>query len=279
MKKILFTVAIVLVFAVGLSVLLYPFVADYMNSRRQSRVVDQYYKDLDKLTEEDFTELFDAARIYNDSLRSRPNRLVLSDAEMEEYLGLMNPFGNGIMGTLIIDLIGVRLPIYHGTSEGVLQIGAGHLEGSSLPVGGSGTHTVITGHRGLPSSILLTKLDKLEKGDTFVIHILNETLTYRVDQILIVKPEDVSALDIIPDMDYCTLVTCTPYGINSHRLLVRGYRVENGAVSNAKPDVILSEAEKIDTAPVVLVVSVPVLIILIAYQLFRFLRKHRRGKS
>jgi len=227
MKKKITTIIILLIFLVGLSVLLYPTVADYFNSFAQSRVVAQHYKDLETLNEEDFEDLFEAARAYNDTLTKKPNRLVMSPAEMDEYMELLNPFGYGVMGTLIIDIINVKLPIYHGTSEGVLQIGAGHLEGSSLPIGGVGTHAVVTGHRGLPSSMLLTKLDRMIIGDIFVLHILNEVLTYRIDQIVVVEPNQMEELAIKADQDYCTLITCTPYGINTHRMLLRGTRTAN----------------------------------------------------
>ena len=230
MKKGLFTIGVILVFLIGLGVLLYPYIADYFNSVRQSRVVAQYYRDVRTLTEEDFSGLFTAAQKYNESLLNKTNRFVLSNEERTEYLSLLNPFGNSVIGTLVIDSINVQLPIYHGTGEEVLQIGAGHLEGSSLPVGGPGTHTVITGHRGLPSSTLLTELDKLKHGDTFALHVMNAVLTYEVDQILTVEPHEMDALSIQIGMDYCTLVTCTPYGINSHRMLVRGFRVANAAL-------------------------------------------------
>ena len=233
MKKVIFSAAILLVFLAGLSILLYPYISSYINSLRQTRVVAQYYSDLETLNEEDFTKLLDEARAYNERLAGNHNRYTLSDDEMEEYLGLLNPFGNGIMGTLEIDKIGVLLPIYHGTNEGVLRIGAGHLEGTSLPVGGPGTHTVITGHRGLPSAMLLTELDKMEIGDIFTLHVLGDVLTYKVDQILVVEPDQMDALAIENGKDYCTLVTCTPYGVNSHRMLVRGSRVDDtGAGEN-----------------------------------------------
>jgi len=233
MRKHAFTVSIILVFLIGLSVLLYPTVSSYINSLRQSRVVAGYYAGLSRLSERDFTDLLNAAHEYNRKLPGNQNRFVLSDNEMAEYMSLLNPNGNGVMGVLEIGSIDVRLPIYHGTSEGVLQIGAGHIEGTSLPVGETGTHSSVTGHRGLPSSLLLTNLDKLAKGDTFVLRILNQTLTYKVDQILVVDPEEMDPLAIDMDMDYCTVVTCTPYGINSHRMLVRGYRVANAAEDEA----------------------------------------------
>jgi len=268
MKKFLFTAAILLIFLVGLSVLLYPYVADYINSLHQSRVVTQYNNDLQKLSEQDFTDLLTAAQVYNEELPGKPNRYVLSDDELSEYDSLLNPFGNGIMGTLIIDEIGVRLPIYHGTSEGVLQIGAGHLEGTSLPVGGPGTHTVITGHRGLPSSTLLTKMDRLVIGDTFELNVLNQTLTYKIDQILVVLPDEMEALAIEDGKDYCTLVTCTPYGINTHRMLVRGVRVANAeapAQSAPQRTPVSADADAVNNMVIAALVFTPVFIIVAVY--------------
>ena len=256
---------------IGLSAFLYPFVADYVNSFRQSRVVAQYYTDLATLNKEDFTELFTVAKVYNEELINKSERFSFSGKDAGEYEELLNPFGNGIMGTLNIKRIGVRLPIYHGTSESVLQTGVGHFEGSSLPVGGPGTHSVITGHRGLPSSTLLTKLDKMHVGDTFVLHILNETLTYQIDQILVVVPEDMRALAIEPGKDYCTLVTCTPYGINSHRMMLRGSRIPNVAeLGIEEPD-----AAEIDSLSVAAVIFLPVLIVVAAYLVIRLNRIYR----
>ena len=283
MRKIVITAAILLVFLVGLSILLYPYVASYINSLRQSRVVAQYYRDLQTLTEEDFIELFDAAHEYNARLTGNRNRYILNDEEMEEYLGLLNPFGNGIMGTLLISKINVRLPIYHGTNEGVLRIGAGHLEGTSLPVGGLGTHTVVTGHRGLPSATLLTELGRMEIGDTFQLNILNEVLTYKVDQIKVVEPHEMNDLAFDKDRDFCTLVTCTPYGINSHRMLVRGSRVSNTEAvvysPNAEQLGIQTEAYEVDSLLVVGLLLIPPVIIVAFYLTFSIKRLKRRRRT
>ena len=283
MKKVIFTAAILLVFLVGLSILLYPYVSSYINSLRQTRAVAQYYRDVEALNEEDFTVLFDAARAYNEELVKNNNRYILSESEMEEYLGLLDPFGNGIMGTLEISKIGVLLPIYHGTNEGVLRIGAGHLEGTSLPVGGPGTHSVITGHRGLPSAMLLTELDKIGIGDIFQLHILNEVLTYKVDQIIVVEPDQMDELAIAPDKDYCTLVTCTPYGINSHRMLVRGIRADNQAAAQdgdyqAEPLPIQSDAEAVDSKLVVGLLLIPPTIIVAIYLAVSIWKLRRKSK-
>ena len=277
MKKIIVTVSLILVFLTGLSVLLYPYVSSHINSLRQSRVVAQYYRDLDTLTEEDFTALFAAAFAYNAGLQSKPDRFVMTNKELEAYLGLLNPFGNGIMGTLIIDKIGVDLPIYHETSNSILQVGAGHFEGTSLPVGGEGTHTVITGHRGLPSSTLFARLDELEVGDRFTLKILNETLTYEVDRILVVEPHELDYLAIDGKMDYCTLLTCTPYGINSHRLLVRGFRVENAPDqaardSNRSSADVAPDGVLMDEISVAAMILSPVVLIVIISAAFRIKR-------
>lgn len=284
MKKIVFTSIILLVFLAGLSILLYPYISNYIISIRQSRVVAQYYKDIETLDEEESTELFEAAREYNESLKRKSNRYILSDNEMEEYLNLLDPFGNGIMGTLIIDKIDVNLPIYHGTNEGVLRVGAGHLEGTSLPIGGPGTHTVITGHRGLPSAILLSDLDKMVPGDTFTLNILGDILTYEVDQILVVEPHEMDALAIENDKDYCTLVTCTPVGINSHRLLVRGFREVSGeteeTIETQEHLSVPEEAGEIDGKLVAGVILIPPLIVITIYLVISItkLRAKRRTK-
>ena len=278
MKKHLVTIAIIVVFLAGLSVLLYPYIADYFNSIRQSRAVSSYHRAVSQLTEEDFTELFAAAHAYNDALRAKANRFMPEEEDTAEYIKLLNfEAGGGIIGTLEIEVINVMLPIYHGTSEAVLQIGAGHLEGSSLPVGGLGTHAAVTAHRGLPSSTLLTNLDRVVIGDVFALHILNETLWYQVDQIVTVEPDDFSELTISPDMDYCTVFTCTPYGINSHRMLARGFRVEGPeGEPEAVPSIldIRPEADQISTSTVIMVAAAPVLLVLLTVQIIRIFKKH-----
>ncbi|MCL1816005.1 MAG: class C sortase [Clostridiales bacterium] len=225
MKKMLAPLIIVAIFLIGLSILLYPVVSDIINSRTQTRVVAQYYKDLDNLDESDYTKLLEAAYTYNKDLLTNNSRFKLSDEEKLEYFSMLDFTGIGVIGSLEIEAIKVNLPIYQDTTESVLQIGAGHLIGSSLPVGGVGTHSVITGHTGLPSSTLLTNLDKLVIGDIFSLQVLKDKLIYEIDQIIVVAPEDFSNLGIDIKEDYCTLLTCTPYGINSHRLLVRGCRI------------------------------------------------------
>ena len=218
-----------LVFVAGLLLLLYPTVSNLWNRSRATQAVASYEGALEEVGPQEYEDLLSEARAYNERVLTTSPRYVLGDPQDEEYARLLDVDGTGMMGYLQIDKIDLQLPIYHGTSDAVLGNGAGHLEGSSLPVGGEGTHAVITGHRGLPSARLFTDLDKLEEGDRFVLHVLNETLTYEVDQIRIVEPEEVEEIRPAAGEDLCTLVTCTPYGVNTHRLLVRGHRVENAA--------------------------------------------------
>lgn len=259
-KGSLSTIILILVFLVGLSLLLYPTVSDYWNSLHQSHAIAEYAENVANLDNDIYDELWSAARAYNEALLSKEDRYSLTDEEMEEYESLLNVSGNGIIGYIEIPSINCSLPIYHGTDEAVLQIAVGHIEGTSLPVGGESTHSVLSGHRGLPSAKLFTNLDQLTIGDTFVLRVLDETLTYEVDQILIVEPYELGALAIEEGEDYCTLVTCTPYGINTHRLLVRGHRVENAA--EAKTIRVTADAIQIEPVIVAPVVAVPMLLIL-----------------
>ena len=278
LKKHLLTLAIVVIFIVGLCILLYPTVSDYFNSRNQSRVVASYREAVDRLDPRYIEEMFAAAHEYNVRLRTKQNRFEFTEEDYIEYNSLLNvdTGTNSVIGTLEISLLGIMLPIYHGTGDAVLQVALGHFEGTSLPVGGLGTHTVITGHRGLPSALLLTEIDRLENGDIFVIHVLNETLTYQVDQVVIVEPTDFSELGIDLSMDYATLLTCTPYGINTHRLLVRGHRIENEAAEEiVRRLVVLSEARQLSEGHALLIILVPVLILLIITKLILYLRKSR----
>ena len=227
-KKYWLTILLVFVFAAGLSVLLYPTVSNYVNSLVQSRAVTDYNRQVTQITDADYTASLNAAAEYNASLIRNPFRFTPTPEETKRYDSLLNVGNTGIMGVLAIPKIHVELPIYHGTGTATLQAGLGHVEGSSLPIGGPGTHAVISGHTGLPSAELLTNLDQLTLGDQFTITVLGELLTYQVDQIKVVLPDDMSDLGIVPGEDDVTLLTCTPYGINDHRLLVRGRRVANG---------------------------------------------------
>ena len=226
MKKHLTTVLLVLVLIVGLSLLLYPTFSNWWNSMHQSRAIATYAESVAELDAVQYDNIWASARAYNESLLMKPNRFYLTDEEKAEYASLMDVAGSGVMCYIEIPRLSEMMPVYHGTDEAVLQVAVGHVEGTSLPTGGAGTHCVLSGHRGLPSAKLFTNLDQLVEGDMFMLHVLDETLTYEIDQILTVLPDDVSALGIEPEMDLCTLVTCTPYGVNTHRLLVRGHRVD-----------------------------------------------------
>lgn len=271
MKKIkISTIVLILIFLVGLSLLLYPTVSDYWNSLHQSQAIVEYSRRVEEMDGELYEKLWNEAIEYNRVLADRSDRFEMTRADRQEYESLLNVSGNGIMGYIEVPAINCSLPIYHGTNEAVLQTSIGHLEGSSLPTGGAGTHCVVSGHRGLPSARLFTDLDKLTEGDIFILKVLDQTLTYEVDQILTVDPYDLSALAIDPQQDYCTLVTCTPYGINTHRLLVRGHRVENRTQTQD-----ITEARDISQVNPVLILSLAagVIIILIIILLVRARRK------
>lgn len=228
-KKNISTIILVLIFFVGLSLLLYPTISDYWNSFHQSRAIASYVDAVDNTDEQKLDEMRKAAQAYNEKLLSKQNRYEMSDQDKAEYESLLDVSGTGVMGYVEIPSIKVSLPIYHGTDNTILQIGVGHIEGSSLPVGGPSTHCAISGHRGLTSSKLFTDIDQMAEGDIFKLYILGETMTYEVDQIRIVLPDELNDLKIEEGQDYCTLITCTPYGVNSHRLLIRGHRIANDA--------------------------------------------------
>jgi len=256
MKKSKTGIVLVAILLIGICVLLYPSFSQYWNSRTQSRAVENYRDILENLSNDEYTEIFDQATHYNEALRGITNPL-WSYREINGYRDTLNVSGAGIMGYITIAKIGVELPIYHGTSAEVLNNACGHLEGSSLPVGGPGTHSVLSAHRGLPHAKLFTELDKLEIGDTFTITILDRTVTYMVDQIKVIRPDQTEDLEIVKSEDYCTLLTCTPYGINSHRLLVRGTRIEN-----AKPVLyVTSDAYMIDSIVATPAVAAPILFV------------------
>ena len=255
------TILLVLILLVGLSLLLYPSVSDYWNSLHQTKAIATYAEDVANLNQNQYGEIWAAAERYNASLADRDNAYLLSDAQKEEYERLLNVSGLGIMGYIEIPSIDCSLPVYHGTEESALQIAVGHLEWSSLPVGGRSTHCVLSGHRGLPSAKLFTNLDKLQMGDVFLLRVLDEVLTYEVDQILIVEPQETGALQIEEGQDYCTLVTCTPYGINTHRLLVRGHRIDN--IEAAKTVRVTADAIQIEPLLVAPVVAIPILLLLL----------------
>ena len=257
MRKNLSTIILILIFLVGLSVMLYPTVSDYINQKNQSRAVASYSEEVENLSDVDYQAYFDAADDYNRRLAETPDAFYRPE-EVSGYTDTLDVSGTGIMGYITISKIGVELPVYHGTSDGVLQVAAGHLEGSSLPVGGAGTHAVISAHRGLPSAKLFTNLDELEVGDRFTITVLNRVLTYEVDQISIVLPTETDQLLPTEGMDYVTLMTCTPYGINTHRLLVRGKRVET--TESQKHIRVAADAFRIEPIIVAPILAIPMLL-------------------
>lgn len=273
MKRKLTNVILVLVFLAGLSLLLYPTASNYWNSMHASQIVSDYSASVENLTEEKYEQILAEARAYNEALAETGNASELTDEQKEQYEKTLDIDGSGIMGYIEIPNIDVSLPIYHGTDDAVLQVGVGHLDWSSLPVGGTSTHCVLSGHRGLPSAKLFTNLDKLKEGDTFVIRVLNEVLTYEIDRITIVEPEDTDSLTIVDGKDYCTLVTCTPYGINTHRLLVRGHRVANASESIR----LTADAIKIEPVIVAPIMALPVLVILLIILLISKPKKRETG--
>lgn len=274
-KNGLFSLILILTLLTGLSLLLYPTISDWWNSFHQSRAIASYVETVEELDDDAYAQLWEDAQAYNEALSQDNSRFQPSEEESVRYNELLNLSGTGIMGYVEIPSIDVALPIYHGTDEAVLQVAAGHIEGSSLPVGGPGTHTVLSGHRGLPSATLFTDLDQLDMGDVFLLHVLGETLTYQVDQIRIVEPDDVSLLALEEGEDLCTLVTCTPYGVNSHRLLVRGYRVEN--LEEEQVWQISGEAGRVDFRLVALALALPILLLLLLWTWLRTGRG-RKGK-
>jgi len=239
------TALLLLIFLAGLSLLLYPTVSNWWNTFHQTQVIADYTQSVSQLDTEKYASLWADANAYNQALLERGNPYQLPEDLLDQYNTLLDISGTGIMGYVEIPRINNSLPIYHGTDEAVLQVAAGHLEWTSLPVGGESTHSVISGHRGLPSAELLTHIDKLEVGDKFYIHVLDQVLEYRVDNIAVVEPDDVSLLAVTAGQDYMTLVTCTPYGINSHRLLVRGVRTGTADADENAPLPVHNEIEPI----------------------------------
>ncbi len=277
MKKHLSTILLVIIFLIGLSLLLYPTISDYWNSLHQSRAIATYVDEVDNMDDKEKKEMLKKAKAYNKKLVKRGFSLSLNKEEEKEYNETLDVTGTGIMSYIEIPSIKCTLPIYHGTDEGVLQIAIGHLEGTSLPVGGESTHTVISGHRGLPSAKLFTDIDQLVEGDIFILRTLDQVMTYQVDKISIVLPAELSNLKIEEGKDLCTLVTCTPYGVNTHRLLVRGHRIANIEASDAI--YVTADAMQVDREIVASVIAVPILIALIIYMLLSDKRKKENRRS
>lgn len=271
------TIILVAIFFVGLCVLLYPTISDFWNEKRQSQAIMNYDDLIVDLTPEDYSELLAKADAYNKKINNMSFPFMEHKNIADEYYSTLDINGDGMMGYITIEKIKVQLPIYHGTSDKVLNSAVGHVEGSSIPVGGESTHAVLSAHRGLPSAKLFTNLDKVEVGDVFTIRILDRTITYQVDQVLIVLPNETKDLNIVPGEDYCTLVTCTPYGINTHRMLVRGTRIEN-----IEPDRVINvitEAYKIDPLIVTPAVAAPMLGILLIILLVKSSKGSKKSKK
>ncbi len=269
------TAILVIGLLAGLGLLLYPTVANYWNSFHQSRAIMTYTEDVDAMDPEDYDRMIREAEEYNAGLAKSGMRWHMTEEQQAVYESLLDVGGTGIMGYISIPKFHIRLPIYHGTAEEVLQVAIGHLEASSLPVGGENTHTLISGHRGLPSAKLFTDIDKIREGDTWTITVLNETLTYECDQIRIVEPEDLSDLSIEEGKDLCTLITCTPYGVNTQRLLVRGHRVPN---TDGAAD-ITADGIRIPPLYIAPVLAVPALLILGGVLLISAGRAKRRNNE
>lgn len=250
---------LIIVFVVGLSLLLYPSISEYWNSFRQSRAIAEYSESLAKLDADKKADLIDQAEEYNRKLLNRQTGFALTPEQREEYNNLLNISSNGVIGYVEIPSIGISLPVYHGTEEKVLQVAVGHLEWSSLPVGGSSTHAVLSAHRGLPSAKLFTDLDEVVEGDRFMLFVLNDIYTYEVDKISIIEPDDTQCLQISIGEDYCTLFTCTPYGINSHRLCVRGRRVSN--IQSSEVARVVADAAQIEPLIATPIMLLPFLVV------------------
>ena len=275
MKNRRVTIILIFLFFLGLLIVLYPTISNRWNRRHANRAIASYQEAMEQMEEEDHTVFWEAAERYNANISSYGKLKELSEEELAEYNTLLDPTGNGMMGYLSIDAIDVHMPIYHTVDEAVLQVAIGHVPSSSLPTGGKGNHIALSGHRGLPSARILTDLDKLVEGDVFFLTIMDRTLAYEVDQIKIVLPEEVDDLAIDPNEDYCTLITCTPYGVNSHRLLVRGVRSD--AVMGAGRRFVGSDAVMVDTIFVAIAIAVPVLLLLLLILFVRTSKKKDRG--
>ena len=266
MKKHLSTIILVLVLVLGLGIMLYPSVSDWWNSFHQARAISSYSDTVATMDNEIYDQLWQEAEAYNAALAQKANPYFFTEEDQALYDSTLNVSGTGIMGYIDIPEIKCTLPIYHGTSEAVLQVGVGHIEGSSLPVGGEGTHCVLSGHSGLPSAVLFTHLEDLDIGDLFTLQIMDETLTYEVDRFNRVLPHEMDLLTIEEGKDSCTLVTCTPYGVNTHRLLVHAHRVANEAATAHIR--VTADAVRIDPILVSPAAAAPMLLLLFLWLMF-----------
>lgn len=269
-KSNLSNIILVVILIIGVSLLLYPSVSDYWNSLHASKAISNYAENVESMDSVIYEKILQDAYNYNKLLLKRGNDYELDSEQKDLYYQTLDISKTGIMGYVEIPGIDCTLPIYHGTEEAVLQVAIGHLEWTSLPVGGASTHCVISGHRGLPSAKLFSNLDQLAEGDLFLIRVLDEILTYEVDLISIVLPNQIEGLHIVEGEDYCTLVTCTPYGVNSHRLLVRGHRIEN---IDTKTIRVTADAMQIDPVLVAPAVAAPILLVLLLALLIKYRKK------
>lgn len=260
-RKNLVTIILVGLMFIGVGLIIYPSVSDYWNSFTQSRVIMSYADSISEMDSDEYERIMSSARQYNEELKTKESRWNMTEEEWSRYMSELNVDGAGSMGYITIPKIDIMLPINHSTEEKVLQSAIGHIEGTSLPVGGEGTHCVLSGHRGLPTARLFTDLDKLKEGDTFTLTIMNEMLTYQIDQIRIVEPTDYSLLQFEEGADYCTLLTCTPYGINTQRLLVRGKRIAN---PNGEAKVV-ADAIQVEATYVAPFIAVPIIFVLLLW--------------
>ena len=275
MKSRKTTIILLISFFIGLSVLLYPSLSSYWNSKTQSEAIVNYEAMLAHFKPEDYTAMFAAADDYNQRLAALEDPMQ-DFSTLQDYYTTLDISGTGMMGYISIPKINQELPVYHGTSDGVLSVSVGHLEGSSLPVGGESTHCVVSAHRGLPTAVLFTHLDRLEAGDTFTFTVLDRTLVYEVDQIRIVDPDDTSLLQIAEGQDQCTLLTCTPYGINTQRLLVRGHQIDASQTRNIY---VASEAHRVDPLIVMPMIALPIIAVLLIYVIFAPVKKETLGED
>ena len=269
------TIILLVSFFIGLSVLLYPSISSYWNSKTQSEAIVNYESMLSQYKPEDYTAFFAEADAYNKQL-AQLNEPLVEHNRLPDYNSILNVGGTGMMGYITVPKISQELPVYHGTSDGVLSVAVGHLQGTSLPVGGENTHCVVSAHRGLPTAVLFTHLDRMEIGDIFYFTILDRTITYEVDQIRIIEPDDASLIQIKDGKDYCTLLTCTPYGINTQRLLVRGHQIDASQTRNLY---VANEAYRIEPLVVMPIVALPIIFVLLVYVMFAPVKKESLGEE
>lgn len=275
MKSKKSTIILLVSFFVGLSVLLYPSISSYWNAKTQSKAIVDYESMLSQYKPEDYTAIWAEADAYNKQL-AQLNEPLVEHNRLPDYNSILNVGGTGMMGYITVPKISQELPVYHGTSDGVLSVAVGHLQGTSLPVGGENTHCVVSAHRGLPTAVLFTHLDRMEIGDIFYFTILDRTITYEVDQIRIVEPDDASLIQIKDGKDYCTLLTCTPYGINTQRLLVRGHQIDASQTRNLY---VANEAYRIEPLVVMPIVALPIIFVLLIYVMFAPVKKETLGEE